>query len=151
MTGDIASDAWLGDYPQNWQITRIKRVCRFAPSFSNGKPGPEDECTVVPMEAVSERGVVSVGVQEPYGDIIAGLNLFENGDVLFAKITPCMENGKGAFVEHLPTPYAFGSTEFHILRPTHKVDGRFLYYVTFNPTFRTWAEKNMHGATGQQQ
>lgn len=150
MTDDIASDIWLGDYLQDWKKTRIKRVCRFAPSFSNGKPGPEDECTVVAMEAVSEHGVVSVGVQEPYGDIIAGLNLFENGDVLFAKITPCMENGKGAFVEHLPTPYAFGSTEFHVMRPDHKIDGRFLYYVTFNPTFRAWAEKNMHGAAGQQ-
>jgi type I restriction enzyme S subunit len=150
MTEDIASDVWLGDYPQDWKKTRIKRVCRFAPSFSNGKPGPEDKCTVVPMEAVSEHGEVSVGVQEPYGDIIAGLNLFENGDVLFAKITPCMENGKGAFVEHLTTPYAFGSTEFHVLRPDHKVDGRFLYYVTFNPTFRAWAEKNMYGAAGQQ-
>jgi type I restriction enzyme S subunit len=150
MIDDIASDIWLGDYPQYWQKTRIKRVCRFAPFFSKGKPGPEDECTVVPMEAVSERGTVSVGTQEPYGDIIAGLNLFEKGDVLFAKITPCMENGKGAFVEHLPTPYAFGSTEFHVLRPSHKVDGRFLYYVTFNPIFRSWAEKNMHGAAGQQ-
>lgn len=150
MTDGIASDVWLGDYPQDWKKTRIKRVCRFAPSFSNGKPGPEDECTVVPMEAVSEHGVVSVDVREPYGDIITGLNLFENGDVLFAKITPCMENGKGAFVEGLPTPYAFGSTEFHVLRPDHKVDGRFLYYVTFNPTFRVWAEKNMHGAAGQQ-
>lgn len=150
MTSDIASDVWLGGYPQDWSKTRIKRVCCFAPTFSNGKPEPENVCTVVPMEAVSEYGEVSVGVQEAYGEIIAGLNLFENGDVLFAKITPCMENGKGAFVEHLPTPYAFGSTEFHVLRPAHRVDGRFLYYVTFNPIFRAWAEKNMHGAAGQQ-
>ena len=102
------------------------------------------------MEAVSEHGVVIAGNQETFDDVTKGLTLFENGDVLFAKITPCMENGKGAYVETLPTRYAFGSTEFHVMRPSREIDGKFLYYVTFNPFFRSWAEKNMHGAAGQQ-
>ena len=67
----------------------------------------------------------------------------------FAKITPCMENGKGAFVRHLPTSYAFGSTEFHVLRPSEKIDGKFLYYATFNPVYRAYAAENMVGAAGQ--
>lgn len=75
--------------------------------------------------------------------------VFESGDVLFAKITPCMENGKGAFVPELPTPLAFGSTEFHVLRPTHRIDGAFLYYYTWNPVFRAYAAENMLGAAGQ--
>lgn len=150
MTDDITSDIWLGGYPLNWRKTRIKRVCRFAPTFSGRKPGPDDECTVVPMEAVSDHGAVAVEAKGSFCDVLSGLNLFENGDVLFAKITPCMENGKGAYVTNLSTRYAFGSTEFHVLRPSHEIDGRFLYYVTFNPTFRAWAEKNMHGAAGQQ-
>ena len=109
-----------------------------------------DNCTVVPMEAVSEHGQISTDTLETFADVSPGLNLFENGDVIFAKITPCMENGKGAFIENLSTRYAFGSTEFHVLRPSHEADGRFLYYFTFNPIFRAWAEKNMHGAAGQQ-
>lgn len=111
---------------------------------------PDEECTVVPMEAVSEFGFVAAETQESFSDVTTGLTNFENGDVLFAKITPCMENGKGAHVENLPTRYAFGSTEFHVLRPRHEIDAKFLYYTTFNPFFRSWAEKNMHGAAGQQ-
>ena len=150
MSQDITSDVWLGKRPNDWRQTRIKRVCKVAPSFSNGKPDNFDECTVVPMEAVSGYGVVETNTRETFADVTPGLNLFENGDVIFAKITPCMENGKGAFIENLPTGCAFGSTEFHVMRPTHEADGKFLYYYTFNPTFRAWAEKNMHGAAGQQ-
>jgi len=60
-----------------------------------------------------------------------------------------MENGKGAFVRQLSTRYAFGSTEFHVLRPSKKIDGQFLYYATFNPVYRAYAAENMVGAAGQ--
>nr|HPR90394.1 restriction endonuclease subunit S [Synergistaceae bacterium] len=150
MIADSNSTLWLGDHPSEWRKTRIKRVSEFSPSYSGGKPESDEECTVIPMEAVSEYGVVSAENQETFDDVTKGLTLFEKGDVLFAKITPCMENGKGAYIENLPTRYAFGSTEFHVMRPSHEIDGKFLYYVTFNPFFRSWAEKNMHGAAGQQ-
>jgi type I restriction enzyme S subunit len=81
------------------------------------------------MEAVSEFGAIFHVNQEIFNDVTKGLTLFENGDVLFAKITPCMENGKGAYVENLSTRYAFGSTEFHVLRPGY------FYFVTL---------KNLH-------
>ena len=67
------------------------------------------------MELLSEAGMIDTSLLQAFEDISSGLSLFEEGDVLFAKITPCMENGKGAFVESLPTRYAFGSTEFHVL------------------------------------
>ena len=60
-----------------------------------------------------------------------------------------MENGKGAFVESLPSRYAFGSTEYHVLRPTNTINGKFLYYYTYNPIFRAYAAENMSGAAGQ--
>ena len=60
-----------------------------------------------------------------------------------------MGNGKGAFVENVPVRYAYGSTEFHVLRPLPGVDGKFLYYATFNPIFRAYAAENMTGAAGQ--
>lgn len=101
------------------------------------------------MEQLSEDGQIDTSIQQSFEDVQPGLTLFEEGDVLFAKITPCMENGKGAFVRQLPTRHGFGSTEFHVLRPGHCVDGRFLYYVTFNPVYRTYAAENMTGAAGQ--
>lgn len=101
------------------------------------------------MELVSEFGDLDVSSVQDFASISAGLPLFEQGDVIFAKITPCMENGKGALVPNLPTRYAFGSTEFHVLRPNHEVDGKFLYYYTFNPIYRAYAAENMSGAAGQ--
>ena len=86
---------------------------------------------------------------QSYEDVFSGLTIFEAGDVLFAKITPCMENGKGAYVETLTTRYAFGSTEYHVLRPLHKVQGKFLYYYTKSSVFREYAAENMTGAAGQ--
>ena len=150
MNAAYDNSVWLGEVPPDWRRICIKRVADFSPSYSGGKPEPDEICTVVPMDAVSEFGAVRVESQESFSDITPGLTLFENGDVLFAKITPCMENGKGAQVSNLSTRYAFGSTEFHVLRPSHEIDGKFLYFATFNPFFRAWAEKNMQGAAGQQ-
>jgi type I restriction enzyme S subunit len=101
------------------------------------------------MESLFENGTLEVSNQQLFEDVQRELTLFEQGDVLFAKITPCMENGKGAFVENVPARYAYGSTEFHVLRPLPGVDGKFLYYATFNPIFRAYAAENMTGAAGQ--
>jgi len=101
------------------------------------------------MEFLSIDGEIVVSTVQPFEDISDGLTLFEAGDVLFAKITPCMENGKGAFVESLPTRYAFGSTEFHVLRPNGFINPKFLYYYTYNSIYRAYAAENMSGAAGQ--
>jgi len=144
-----SGERWLGDVPPDWTRSRVRNVARLSPGYSGPVPAAKDACTVVPMESVSEDGSIDASVTELFEDIQSGLTLFEAGDVIFAKITPCMENGKGALVSSLPTRYAFGSTEFHVLRPSSKVDGRFLYYATFNPVFRAYAAENMTGAAGQ--
>jgi type I restriction enzyme, S subunit len=144
-----AQEPWLGSVPEKWSRNRIRNVAALSPSFSGDIPNENELCTVVPMESLSERGSINTSSTLPFGDVMSGLTLFEAGDILFAKITPCMENGKGALVENLPTRYAFGSTEFHVLRPSRKVNGRFLYYYTFNPVFRAYAAENMSGAAGQ--
>ena len=143
------NELWLNGTPTGWELSRIRNVAQLSPDYSSGKPKFDDLCTVVPMELISESGKIDTTMSVPFVDVMDGLNLFETGDVLFAKIAPCMENGKGAFVKNLPTRYAFGSTEFHVLRPSHAVDARFLYYYTFNPTFRAYAAENMFGAAGQ--
>jgi type I restriction enzyme, S subunit len=144
-----SNEPWLGSVPAEWKRTRIRNVARLSPGFSGTPPTADEFCTVVPMELLFENGTLDVSNQQRSDDVQQGLTLFENGDVLFAKITPCMENGKRAFVENLPTRYAFGSTEFHILRPSWEVDGKFLYYATFKPVFRVYAAENMTGAAGQ--
>lgn len=142
-------DIWLGEMPSDWKRSRIRNVATLSPSYSQTVPASNELCTVVPMDALSADGLLDSTDQKPFEDISAGLPLFEKSDVLFAKITPCMENGKGAFVRQLPTRYAFGSTEFHVLRPGATVDAKFLYYATFNPVYRAYAAENMVGAAGQ--
>jgi type I restriction enzyme S subunit len=144
-----ANEPWLDIVPADWPPSRIRNVAQLSPSYSDGPPEPDEPCTVVPMEFLSELGAIDATSVQPFADINGGLTLFEKGDVLFAKITPCMENGKGAFVKTLPTRYAFGSTEFHVLRANHAVDPKFLYYYTFNPIYRAYAAENMSGAAGQ--
>jgi len=144
-----SNEPWLGKVPSEWTRTRIRNVATLSPGYSSDPPNHNELCTVVPMELLFDNGTLDVSTQLAFDDIQNGLTHFESGDVLFAKITPCMENGKGCLVEKLPTRYGVGSTEFHVLRPTSKIHGKFLYYATFNPVFRAYAAENMTGAAGQ--
>lgn len=144
-----SQESWLGKVPAHWIRSRIRNVATLSPGYSCEPPSKQEECTIVPMELLSNDGLIDVSNQFPLDEVQPGLTLFEEGDVIFAKITPCMENGKGAFVNYLPTRYGFGSTEFHVLRPSHVVLGKFLYYFTWNSIYRAYAAENMTGAAGQ--
>ena len=102
------------------------------------------------MPSVSENGYLQDVSDEEYGKVKKGFTYFENGDVLFAKITPCMENGKGAIAEGLTNNIGMGSTEFHVLRPIEGVSSPYwLLALTRLPIFRERASKNMTGTGGQ--
>lgn len=76
---------------------------------------------------------------------------FQNGDTLFARITPCLENGKTAFVDALDEgDIAFGSTEFVVLSATEEVLPKFVYYTVRRPEIRNFAIKHMTGTSGRQ-
>jgi type I restriction enzyme, S subunit len=75
---------------------------------------------------------------------------FRNGDVLVAKITPCLENGKTAYVDILDkNEVAFGSSEFIVLRAKEDTNSLFLYYLTKSPAFRRKAIGCMEGTSGR--
>jgi type I restriction enzyme S subunit len=74
---------------------------------------------------------------------------FQNGDVLFAKITPCMENGKCAIARELINGIGFGSTEFHVIRARNKIIPEWVYYYLRQANLRKEAERNMTGSAGQ--
>lgn len=102
------------------------------------------------MPSVSENGCFQDVTDEEYGKVKKGFTYFENGDVLFAKITPCMENGKGAIAEGLTNNIGMGSTEFHVLRPIEEISSPYwLLALTRLPIFRVRASKNMTGTGGQ--
>jgi type I restriction enzyme S subunit len=84
-----------------------------------------------------------------FGEVKKGYTVFREGDVLFAKITPCMENGKMAVARGLHNGIGCGSTEFHVLRPKPGVDAQYVYHFVSSARFRAEAAHHMTGAVGQ--
>ena len=103
------------------------------------------------MQAVGAGdGTIDVSNLRPAAEVKKGFTNFQEGDVLFAKITPCMENGKMAVVPKVASGYGFGSTEFHVLiRLQNGLDPRYLYYFVSSQSIRKEAAHNMTGAVGQ--
>lgn len=104
------------------------------------------------MASVREGGGgIDATATKPTGEVRRkSYRYFEEGDVIMAKITPCFENGKIAVARGLRSGRAFGSTEFHVLRPRSRaVDSRFLKYFLESPAFTELAIRSMAGAVGQ--
>ncbi|MBO5003500.1 restriction endonuclease subunit S, partial [Methanocorpusculaceae archaeon] len=112
-----------------------------------------DDDTIVgflPMDAVSNGGAIERIDTRKYAEVKKGFVYFRDGDVLFAKITPCMENGKGAVVSGMPDGIGFGSTEFHVVRPNEEIIyGQYIHYFLKNPALRKVLENEMTGSAGQ--
>lgn len=103
----------------------------------------------VPMSAIAEGGGWASTERRPLSDSRKGYTLFQRGDVIAAKITPCFENGKVALLSDLPTDFGLGSTEFHVLRAKPGQDSRFIYHWTRHPAFLRAGEASMTGSAGQ--
>ena len=130
------------------RVVRLGQVVDINPSTKATGAG-DDLVAFLAMADLSEEGRVASVQQRPLADVQKGYTVFQTGDVLLAKITPCFENGKAAFVESLPTQVGFGSTEFHVLRPTEEVDPKFLFHLVWNPNFRRLGASRMTGSAGQ--
>ena len=115
------------------------------PSFAS-----DSAVSFVPMEAVGEKDG-SVEVQTTlYDNVATGYTRFAEGDVIWAKITPCMQNGKSAVPHDLIEKVGFGSTEFHVLRPkTEQVLSEFLLSALQSDPFLTYVQATFSGSAGQ--
>src|SRR6185437_2474045 len=108
------------------------------------------ECSFIPMEVVNGvAGDISKLLTRPFKELSKGYRVFSENDVLVAKITPCMENGKCAIARGLKNGIGFGSTEFHMLRASNKVRPEWLYFFWRLPQTRALAERSMTGTAGQ--
>lgn len=110
----------------------------------------KEEISLITMSDISEEGDIINKVKTQLKELRGkGLTPFKENDILFAKITPCMENGKGVIAKNLYNGVGLGSTEFHVLRPKLDTDLYYCYYLTMSKTFREQAEKQMTGSAGQ--
>lgn len=132
-------------------LRKLKEICIINPKKNLASKFSNDiEVSFVPMSSVSEQGDIDVSQRKNYSEVRKGFTYFAENDVLFAKITPCMENGKGAIATGLINGIGFGSTEFHILRPIKNITNPYwIYVLTSFKSFRKLAEVNMTGSAGQ--
>lgn len=133
--------------PKGWEIDGFKYYCELNPKSQ--KLIDSLDVSFVPMQKVSEQSpVVDVSDIRPYAEVKKGFTAFVEGDVLFAKITPCMENGKAGIARGLRNGIGFGSTEFHVLRPYKPHYAEFLYSLVHLEVFRKNAANSFSGAVG---
>ena len=136
----------LGDIPQGWKVVKVEDAVHINPKTTVPRDG---EKHFVPMGAVPHKTMLIDVSQVEMRTGNSG-SKFKNGDTLFARITPCLENGKTAFVSFLPSDdVAFGSTEFIVLR-SKTVCPEYVYLLARSDPFRDNAIKSMSGATGRQ-
>ena len=141
----------LGENEFGWGLEKLESFCEINPKKNSDARLTDDlEVSFVPMQAVSDNGEMNATEIKLCGEVKKGFTYFAEDDVLFAKITPCMENGKGAVAKNLHNSIGFGSTEFHVLRPQSDVcNAVWLYTITSFEYFRKEAEVKMTGSAGQ--
>lgn len=129
----------------------ISEVARINPKTKKIVCDDSEMVSFVPMRVVSETsGKVKEVLFEKYEKVKKGFTYFEQGDVLFAKITPCMENGKCFIADDLKGGFGFASTEFYVFKIGPKILNKYLWYILRHKTFRDKAAHVMTGAVGQQ-
>ncbi len=138
----------MNSLPDQWHLLRLSEVCELNPRQQTTHDG---DVTFVPMAAVDEQmgEIVRPEVRE-FSEVRRGFTPFVENDVLFAKITPCMQNGKAAIARNLVNGLGFGSTEFHVLRASPVVLPEWLFLLVRRPEFRRAAEAAFTGTAGQQ-
>ena len=144
------SDNFPGELPEGWRSVKLGEVTHINPKLPFANIPNETMVTFLPMKMVKElSGEYDLTEERKYSEVKKGFTPFTNGDVIFAKITPCMENGKIAVLNNLKNKIGFGSTEFHVFRTKEELNNQYLFYFLIQESFRGEAQHNMTGAVGQ--
>ncbi|MBA4422364.1 MAG: restriction endonuclease subunit S [Syntrophus sp. (in: bacteria)] len=142
---DSFEDSEFGEIPKEWRVRRLPEVMHVNPSRSltKGALAPYLDMANMPIQGPSPEAWVM-------REMGSGMK-FENGDTLVARITPCLENGKTAFVDFLANgEVGWGSTEYIVLRPKGAIPPPFAYLLARTDEFRTFAIQQMTGSSGRQ-
>tara|TARA_B110000908_G_scaffold137726_1_gene163466 strand:- start:207 stop:869 length:663 start_codon:yes stop_codon:yes gene_type:complete len=135
----------LGQIPKGWEVKTVTEAVSIRPKI----PVPKStDIPFVPMGSLDGSSML-IGVIESRSK--ASGARFQNGDTLFARITPCLQNGKIAYVQFLENDNQIccGSTEFIVLR-SNTLCPEYVYLMARSEPFKNNAIKSMSGATGRQ-
>ncbi|MEN3613863.1 restriction endonuclease subunit S [Plantactinospora sp. ZYX-F-223] len=131
------------------EVSKLRDACLINPRAKK-RPSDDEAISFLPMAAVNaENGTTSEGEDRPFGEVKKGYTYFEDGDILFAKITPCFENGKIAQAR-IRRRFGVGSTEFHVIRPDRaRASARYILHFLRQQRIRELGERRMTGSGGQ--
>lgn len=144
--------SWKNDelLPTGWEWKKLRDISIINPQRPNNIIYDES-VSFLPMDAIDEvTGSIDYLLSKPSEEARKGYTYFQNGDILFAKITPCMQNGKCCIVKELHNGYGFGSTEFVVIRPDKDIYSKWIFYFLRTSEFRKYAEDHFSGSAGQQ-
>jgi type I restriction enzyme S subunit len=149
--GSTLADHNTEGLPEGWAFTTLRDACEINPPKASKDSLPADApVTFVPMPAVDAGdGAIKTPQTKRFSEVRKGFTSFRDNDVIMAKITPCMENGKAAIARNLINGLGFGSTEFHVFRSTGAVLPDFVYHFIRQESYRRAAESEMTGSVGQ--
>ncbi|MBN8652684.1 MAG: restriction endonuclease subunit S [Cytophagales bacterium] len=132
-----------------WLDTSLAEVCFVNPGHRGVEIDLNDNVSFLPMTRIQEEnGVLDLSQTKKYKEVKQGFTKFIEGDVLFAKITPCMENGKIAIAKGLTGGIGCGTTELHVLRPKPEVLAEYIFYFLLRPEFRDYCKSRFKGTSG---
>ncbi len=132
-------------------LKKLSEVCKINIPKTEVKDIPDETLiSFVEMSSVSNNGYISEKVDKKISEVRkGGYTYFAEGDIIIAKITPCMENGKCAIAKNLTNLIGFGSTEFHTFRcDKEKILTEYLFILLNQNFIRESAKKSMTGASG---
>jgi type I restriction enzyme, S subunit len=135
---------------QGWECPTLADVSQINPPLDRCVVSERTEVNFVPMRAVEAEGGGMINPElRNYGDVRKGYTSFLSGDVIMAKITPCMENGKTTVVPEFPGSVCFDSTEFHVVRAEIGISPKWISYFLLQHETRRAAQRAMTGGVGQ--
>lgn len=138
----------LPGLPQGWCWARLEEVCEFNPKHDK-KISDDTLVSFIPMANVDiEKGIVKKEQTKLLKDVRKGYTHFADNDIIWAKITPCMENGKAAVAKNLVNGLGCGSTEFYVIRLMSNLFKKLFYYFIWQEKYRQDAKMHMTGAVG---
>ena len=137
--------------PDGWQRVRLGDVAVINPKRPRLGVDADEWVTFVPMASVGEDfSGIKDSQSRTYSEVSKGYTYFEEDDLLFSKITPCLQNGKHSIANNLLNGFGFGSTEFHIVRSADPIYPRFLFRALTRPEVIKECADSFTGTAGQQ-
>lgn len=136
---------WIGDIPAEWTASKIKYCTEFAPSCNTSHLSEDSLVTFTPMECI-KNGYFE-NREAHFSALSSSYTQYQDGDIVFAKVTPCFENGNIAIMQGLSAGVGFGSSELFVIRP-QSINTEFIFYYLQNDIFKQYACATMTGTGG---